>query len=49
MRRRLMAGLGLLAALLSFSVPVTVAAHDFDGVGTVYTMTNSAAGNAVLA
>ena len=49
MRRRLMAGLGILAALLSFSVPVTVAAHDLDGVGTVYTMTNSAAGNAVLA
>ena len=49
MHRRLMAGLGLLAALLSFSVPVTVAAHDFDDAGTVYTMTNSAAGNAVLA
>ena len=49
MRRRLMAGIGLLAALLSFSVPATVAAHDFDGVGAVYTMTNSATGNAVLA
>jgi 6-phosphogluconolactonase (cycloisomerase 2 family) len=44
-----MAGLGILVALLAFSVPATVAAHDFDRVGTVYTVTNSSTGNAVIA
>jgi 6-phosphogluconolactonase len=49
MRRRLAAVLGLLAAILALSVPAGVAAHDFGRVGTVYTITNSAGGNAVLA
>ncbi len=44
MRRRLLAGLGVLVALLAFSVPASVAAHDFGRVGTVYTITNSASG-----
>ncbi|MGO9178535.1 MAG: lactonase family protein [Candidatus Limnocylindrales bacterium] len=51
MRRRLMAGLGVLIAVLAFSVPATAAAAGFGGVGTVYTLTNSATTgtNAVLA
>ena len=49
MRRRLAAVLGLMAALLALSVPAGVAAHDFGRGGTVYTMTNAARGNAVLA
>ena len=49
MRRRLAAVLGLMAALLALSVPAGVAAHDFGRGGTVYTMTNAAGGNAVLA
>jgi 6-phosphogluconolactonase len=49
MRRRFAAVLGLLAALLALSVPAGVAAHDFGRAGTVYTMTNAAGGNAVLA
>ncbi|MGO9204767.1 MAG: beta-propeller fold lactonase family protein, partial [Candidatus Limnocylindrales bacterium] len=49
MRRRLMAGLGVLIALFAFSVPATVAAHDFARVGTVYTTNNSSAGNDVIA
>ena len=49
MRRRLAAVLGLLAALLALSVPAGVAAHDFGRGGSVYTMTNATAGNAVLA
>jgi len=44
-----MAGLGALVALLAFSVPATVAAHNAAAAGTVYTITNSAGGNAVLA
>jgi 6-phosphogluconolactonase (cycloisomerase 2 family) len=44
-----MAGLGVLIALLAFSVPATAAAAGFGGAGTVYTLTNSAGGNAVLA
>ncbi len=49
MRRRLMAGLGVLIALFAFSVPATAAAAGFGGAGTVYTLTNSAGGNAVFA
>ncbi len=49
MRRRQIAGLGALVALLAFSVPATVAAHNAAAAGTVYTITNSAGGNAVLA
>ncbi|HXQ95670.1 MAG TPA: beta-propeller fold lactonase family protein [Candidatus Acidoferrales bacterium] len=49
MRRRQIAGLGALVALLAFSVPATVAAHNAAAAGTVYTITNSAGGNTVLA
>jgi 6-phosphogluconolactonase (cycloisomerase 2 family) len=49
MRRRLAAALGLLAALLALGLPAGVAAHDFGRGGSVYTMTNAATGNAVLA
>ncbi len=49
MRRRLAAVLGLLAALLALSLPAGVAARDFGRGGSVYTMTNAATGNAVLA
>jgi 6-phosphogluconolactonase len=49
MRHRMMAGLGIVLALFAFAVPVTAAAHEVDRFGAVYTMTNAASGNAVLA
>jgi 6-phosphogluconolactonase len=49
MRHTFMAGLGIVVALLAFSAPASAAAHDFDRDGTVYTISNAAAGNAVLA
>ena len=50
MRRRLMAGLGVLIALLAFSVPASVAAHDFARVRhRVHHHQLGERGNAVLA
>ncbi len=49
MRRRLMAVLGILLALFALTVPATTVAHDTSQVASVYTITNAAAGNAVVA
>jgi 6-phosphogluconolactonase len=49
MRHRSTALLGVLLALFAISTPATAAAHDPDGSGTVYTISNGAGGNAVLA
>ncbi len=49
MRHRLIALLGVLVALVAFVTPATTTAHEPDGRGTVYTISNAASGNAVLA
>lgn len=49
MRHRLIAPLGVVVALVVFITPATTSAHDLDGRGTIYTISNAAGGNAVLA